>query len=47
MYGLKGMAAYLEHAMRLGHNDESIHRFMQNTIAQITTKSLSADELMY
>ena len=31
--------------MRLGHNDESIHRFMQNTIAQITTKSLSADEL--
>ena len=22
MYGLKGMAAYLEHAMRLGHNDE-------------------------
>ena len=27
MYGLKGMAAYLEHAMRLGHNDESIHRF--------------------
>lgn len=37
MYGLKGMAAYLEHAMRLGHNDESIHRFMQNTIAQITT----------
>lgn len=45
MYGLKGMAAYLEHAMRLGHNDESIHRFMQNTIAQITTKSLSADEL--
>ena len=45
MYGLKGMAAYLEHAMRLGHNDESIHRFMQNTIAQITTKSLSADEM--
>ena len=39
------MAGYLEHAMRLGHNDESIHRFMQNTIAQITTKSLSADEL--
>ena len=45
MYGLKGMAAYLEHAMRLGHNDESIHRFMQHTIAQLTTKSLSADEL--
>ncbi len=41
MYGLKGMAAYLEHAMRLGHNDESIHRFMQNTIAQITTKPRS------
>ena len=45
VYGLKGMAAYLEHAMRLGYNDESIHRFMQNAIAKITTEYLSADEL--
>lgn len=45
LYGLKGMAAYLEHAMRLGHNDENIHRFMQSTMARMTVEELSADEL--
>ena len=44
VYGLKGMAAYLEHAMRLGHDDESIHRFMQHTLAQTATGNLSATE---
>ena len=33
MYGLKGMAAYLEHAMRLGYDDAEIHAFMQNALA--------------
>ena len=42
VYGLKGMAAYHEHAMRLGHSDESIHTFL----ARITADSLSADELV-
>lgn len=46
VYGLKGMAAYHEHAMRLGHSDESIHTFMQEALAHITTDSLSADELV-
>ena len=45
IYGLKGMAAYHEHAMRLGYNDESIHAFMQSTIRKITVGNLSADEL--
>lgn len=45
IYGLKGMAAYLEHAMRLGHDDTTIHRFIQHIMAIITTESLSADEL--
>lgn len=45
IYGLKGMAAYHEHAMRLGYNDESIHTFMQSTIRKITVGNLSADEL--
>ena len=44
VYGLKGMAAYLEHAMRLGHDDKSIHRFMQHTLAQTATGNLSAAE---
>lgn len=45
IYGLKGMAAYLEHAMRLGHDDASIHQFMQHTLAQIGSETLSADAL--
>lgn len=44
IYGLKGMAAYLEHAMRLGYNDETIHAFTQHIMATIATKTLSADE---
>ena len=43
-YGLKGMAAYLEHAMRLGFNDNDIHVFMQHALATIACRSLSADE---
>ena len=46
VYGLKGMAAYHEHAMRLGYSDESIHTFMQEALAHITADSLSADELV-
>ena len=43
-YGLKGMAAYLEHAMRLGYDDASIHTFMQHALAASAAKSLSADK---
>ncbi len=46
VYGLKGMAAYLEHAMRLGYNDESIHTFMQSALAQMTVKNMTVDELV-
>ncbi len=44
VYGLKGMAAYLEHAMRLGYSDTSVHAFIQHALATIAVKSLSADE---
>ena len=44
IYGLKGMAAYLEHAMRLGFDDESIHLFIQQTLATIATKNQSVEE---
>lgn len=43
-YGLKGMAAYLEHAMRLGFNDQEIHAFMQHALAAIACSFLSAEE---
>lgn len=36
LYGLKGMASYLHHAMNLGHNDPAIHQFIQHTLARIT-----------
>lgn len=43
-YVLKGMAAYLEHAMRLGYDDASIHTFIQHALAATATKSLPAGE---
>ena len=44
VYGLKGMAAYLEHTMRLGFNDDTVHVFMQRALATIAVESLSAEE---
>ena len=46
VYGLKGMAAYLEHAMRLDHDDESIHEFMQHALATIATSKPAVNELI-
>ncbi|MDH6534329.1 hydroxylamine reductase [Parabacteroides sp. 52] len=43
-YGLKGMAAYAEHAVNLGFDDEDIQSFMQEALVA-TTQDLSADEL--
>lgn len=45
MYGLKGMAAYMEHAMRLGFNDKEIVSFMQRALSDITL-GLPADQLV-
>lgn len=45
MYGLKGLAAYMEHAMNLGHDKEEVHAFMAETLIKILDDSLSADEL--
>lgn len=45
LYGLKGMAAYLEHAVRLGFKDDVITAFLQRALADMTTKQLSVDEL--
>ena len=44
IYGLKGMAAYAEHAYNLGYEEEDIHAFIQEALAA-TTEELSADEL--
>lgn len=44
MYGLKGMAAYAEHAYNLGSQDQSIVAFLQRALVA-TTQELSGDEL--
>ncbi|APU61731.1 hydroxylamine reductase [Clostridium botulinum] len=44
-YGLKGMAAYLEHANNLGYAEDSIHAFMEKALVATLDDTLSADEL--
>ncbi len=45
IYGLKGLAAYAEHAYNLGHEKQEIFDFLQETLAA-TTRNLSVDELV-
>ena len=45
-YGLKGMAAYTEHAYNLGFEDKSINKFIQDSLVATTDDSLSADQLV-
>lgn len=45
IYGLKGMAAYAEHAYNLGYEDGEIYAFMQRALVATTNDGLSADEL--
>lgn len=45
-YGLKGMAAYAEHAYNLDKTDDEIFSFMQRALAEITREDISADELV-
>ncbi len=46
VYGLKGMAAYAEHAARLGYTDEDIDAFIQDALSEIALGKLSVDELI-
>ncbi len=45
IYGLKGMAAYAEHAYNLGYTDDGIYAFMQKALVATADDSLSVDEL--
>ena len=44
-YGVKGMAAYAEHAFTLGYADDALFAFMQKALVA-TTQDLTADELV-
>ncbi len=45
-YGLKGMAAYTEHAFNLGKENTEIYAFIYKALAATLDASLSADELV-
>ncbi|NTV18972.1 MAG: hydroxylamine reductase [Bacteroidales bacterium] len=45
VYGLKGMAAYGEHAFNLGHEDKEIYAFMQRALVDTTNDNLSVEQL--
>ncbi len=44
-YGIKGMAAYAEHAHVLGYENKSIHKFIQKGLAATLDNKLSSDDL--
>jgi len=45
IYGLKGIAAYGEHAFNLGYIDNDVDAFMQRALAATTDDNLSGEEL--
>lgn len=45
-YGLKGMAAYVEHAHNLGYESSEIFAFMQRALAELTRDDITLDELV-
>ncbi len=45
VYGVKGMAAYAEHAYNLGFEDPLINEFIQRALVETTMTNVSAEEL--
>ncbi len=45
VYGLKGLSAYMKHAMNLGYDKDEIHAFMSEALVKTLDDSLTADEL--
>lgn len=45
-YGLKGMAAYTEHAWNIGRQDPEIYRFMYDTLTKLRDDSVPFDDLV-
>ena len=46
IYGVKGMAAYAEHADNLGYEDKDIAKFIRKALAATLDNSLSVDDLV-
>lgn len=46
LFGLKGMAAYAEHAQNLGYEDEAIFDFIEKALIATEDNTLTADDLI-
>jgi hydroxylamine reductase len=46
IYGIKGLAAYADHARILGQEDEAVYAFIHEGLAATLDQSLGADELV-
>ncbi|MEZ5069998.1 MAG: hydroxylamine reductase [Bacteroidales bacterium] len=45
-YGVKGLAAYAEHANNLGYRDTEVFAFMHRALAATTSREIGAEELI-
>ncbi len=46
IYGVKGAAAYAEHALNLGYEDATIYEMLENALAEVSRTDIGADELV-
>jgi len=46
VYGLRGLAAYTDHAAILGKEDDSVYAFIHEAMAQLTRKDLGLNDLV-
>ncbi len=46
VYGVKGLSAYMKHAIELKHDSEDIHSFMQMALSKTLKTNITADELI-
>jgi len=46
VYGVKGMAAYAEHAKNIGREDPEIYAFIYEALSAVLDKTLTADDLV-
>ncbi len=46
VYGVKGMAAYIEHANNLGYEDPELHHLLEDTLAEVSRTDITVGELV-
>ena len=44
IYGVKGAAAYAEHALNLGHEDPSLYEMLENALAEVSSEIALTDD---